>query len=156
MLRKFFLLFLSPAVALSQSFQYDLKITPEKYDLSIHMKFSQGITVADAVRGFKNEVLLVAISDSIKNVIFVPPGTPQYQQTMKVRSFGITSYLVSNCQESSDKGQWRRECQYKARTPKLARIQMFPQRQRGRAWPLRLKSPRGSAAKARPLAGRSG
>ncbi len=95
----------------AQSFKYNLEITPEKYKLVIDMQFQKSVLLEDAIRGFKNGTLLVKVSDTIKSIAFAPPLADEYVQTMKVKSWGISSILISNCKENFLTSSWTRECE---------------------------------------------
>lgn len=95
----------------AQSFKYNLEITPEKYKLIIDMQFQKSILLEDAIRGFKNGKLLVGVSDTIKSVSFKPALADEYVQTMKVKSWGISSILISNCKENFLTSSWIRKCE---------------------------------------------
>lgn len=109
--KTFLLLLFMGTYSWAQSFQYNLEITPEKYRLLINMKFRPSVMLSDVTKGFKNETLQVEISDSIKSVIFAPPMVKEYKQTLEVRSWGVTSYLVSQCIEDFQTLSWTKSCQ---------------------------------------------
>ena len=93
------------------NFNYNLEITPENYKLVIDMQFRKSVILKDAIQGFKNDKLLVAVSDTIKSVTFTPAFADEYVQNMKVKSWGISSVLTSNCRENFKVSSWTRECE---------------------------------------------
>lgn len=107
----FFLLLSSQAWA--ESFQYNIEVNPEQYKLLITMNFNKTVSMSDAIKAFKNEVLLVGVSDSIKELRYEPTMQSEYKQIMKVRSWGISSQLISKCQEHFALNSWMKSCELK-------------------------------------------
>lgn len=104
------LLTILPILSWSQGFSFQLEINPEKYVLSIKMKFPEKILLSDVRKGFRNGALLIKLNDSIKKMSFDPVIGSPYLQTQKIQFLGISSVLVSQCEEDFEAHKWIKTC----------------------------------------------
>jgi hypothetical protein len=89
---------------------YALKIDDQGYRLQIEMQFLPGQTLQEVSQGLRSGPLLARLSSSVRAVNNIPAEGLRYDSFMEVRSWGVTSYLLSHCEESEKAFEWSRRC----------------------------------------------
>lgn len=96
----------------SYTFDYALAINETGYQLTIKMLFPKGATLSQVRNNFRSPYLLSEFNPNIKSVTYNPVDTPDYQMQMYTKSWGIGSWLLSECHENDSFGElWNRQCQ---------------------------------------------
>lgn len=109
----FIFLFCQSFVSMA-AISYSIKINDEGYDLNINFSLKPHHTLQSVRYALTNEKVITSLSSKIQLVTKTPPDAQIYDTLMEVKSFGITSRLLSKCQEhfnQSDKNAlWSRSC----------------------------------------------
>lgn len=90
---------------------YAIRIDDNGYKLTIEMSFPATVSLGRIRQTLKNPVVLSQLSPHVKSVTNAPLDSVRYESLMVTKSFGISSELVSKCEEESSKTTWSRACQ---------------------------------------------
>lgn len=107
----FFLLF--QVADANESFHYKLEISPESYELRIKMTFPNHVSLLQARDNFRSSWLLQHLSSSVRSMEVVSTSARSYESKLTVKSWGIESFLVSDCDETHGEISWSRACRLK-------------------------------------------
>lgn len=110
------LLLLLFSTSLYATVSYDISIDKSGYNLTMDMSFNKGQRLQAIKWALKNGELLSKLSPNIVSVTTMPiDDTNKYHSLMLVKSFGIYSKLLSQCEEKTNETAWSRTCSLQTR-----------------------------------------
>jgi hypothetical protein len=88
---------------------FDIKISDQGYRLEMDFGY-KNISLSEIKNSYKNGVVLSHLSPNIKSIELINKKNEDYDLLMTVKSFGLTSKLLTHCQEKQDEESWQRSC----------------------------------------------
>lgn len=89
---------------------YNITIDEKGYLLNIEMIFDQGVNLLNVREALKNGKVLSLLSPNVVSVTNTKINEDEYKSLMVVKSFGISSNLLSMCDEKLNENKWSRSC----------------------------------------------
>lgn len=89
---------------------YEIRIDDNGYELKIKMDFSESKRLNSVVQALQNPVLIAKMSNNIESVSLQATDPGFYTSSLHIKSYGMSSELVSKCQEARTEQQWSRSC----------------------------------------------
>lgn len=111
-MRKIFYVLFSLLVPISlyANVGYDIAIDDNGYLLKIEMDFNQGQTLLSVREALKNGTVLGLLSPKVVSVTNTAIEGDKYYSLMITKSFGISSKLLSMCEDKMTVNEWKRSC----------------------------------------------